>query len=287
MTLTLSPAWDITYRVTDLMGEGLHRAISHSGKAGGKGVNVSRAIVRAGGECVTAAYLCGGTGQRIAAALQEEGISVYGISGEGDTRTNISVIAQDGKSMEINAPGTAMDEAGLCAVEKMLMTAECGDVVCLCGSLPAGCEKNVYAKFCGILRGRGALPILDCDGEALRLALTGENVPALIKPNREELAKLAGCEIGTAEDIPEIAARVCRLSQTAVLCTLGGDGAVYIDDKQVIRIPAAKIDAVRGEKGAGDTFLGTFLWRRYGEHMDLRASMMEAAMAAARIVMGI
>lgn len=301
-TLTLNPAWDLTY-LTGALTFGLNRAKNCVGKAGGKGVNVSRAIRQAGGDCGTLAVLAGETGQTIAGALAAEGTRPVIFSTDGETRTNISAIAEDGASLEINGPGASVTGSCRRALEGWLKDhLKAGDVLCLCGSLPPMSDTRAgdyYTRLCTIAGEAGAAVVLDCTGAALIDALRGSYPPVLIKPNASELAELYRAvtgaeglawktEAGADTDvIRQMTAAAVDLSRTSVLCTLGSLGAVWMDETDTVYVPAVPVEAPKAEKGAGDTYLGTFLRYLYGSDTDAAASAMEkAAEAAARLVAG-
>lgn len=302
-TLTLNPAWDLTYLVPTLS-MGLNRAYSCTGKAGGKGINVSRAIVAAGGRCVTLAALAGEMGQTIAGALASEGISPVVFAAHGNTRTNISVISDDGRSMEINGPGASVSEENFSAILTYLEEKlHAGDILCLCGSLPPfiGEEGTVvtcvqlYTRLCMLAGKAGAAVALDCSGAALMDALNCAYPPALIKPNVEELKELCMTRIKTDgdmrtltnEEIWSMTAQAVDLTRTAVLCTLGSRGAMWMDAEGIRMVPAEVVERAKAEKGAGDTYLGVFLWYRYGQHETTEVAMQAAAHAAAALVKGV
>jgi len=301
-TLTMNPAWDLTY-LTEKLTFGLNRAKSCVGKAGGKGVNVSRAIRASGGDCGTLAVLAGETGQTIAGALAAEGTRPVIFSTEGETRTNISAIAADGTSLEINGPGASVTGNCRRAMEGWLADhLKAGDILCLCGSLPPMSDTRAgdyYTRLCTIAGKAGAAVVLDCSGAALTDALRGEYPPVLIKPNAGEMAELYRSATGAAglawkredgtpdtEILRQMASAAADLTRTAVLCTLGSLGAVWISDTETVFVPAVKVEAAKAEKGAGDTYLGTFLWQIYGSGTDIKTAMAKAAEAAAALVRG-
>ena len=75
------------------------------------------------------------------------------------------------------------------------------------------------------------------------------------------------------------------LSRTAVLCTLGARGAVYVDETGSRYGATAAVRFPKAEKGAGDTYLGVFLTRR-ASGWGITESMAAAASAAAAVVRG-
>lgn len=301
-TLTLNPAWDLTY-LTGKLTFGLNRAKSCSGKAGGKGINVSRAIRAAGGDCGTLAVLAGETGQTIAGALAAEGMRPVIFSTEGETRTNISAIGEDGTSLEINGPGASVNGNCRRALEGWLQDhLKTGDILCLCGSLPPMSDTRAgdyYTRLCSIAGAAGAEVVLDCSGAALTDALRCGYPPVLIKPNAAELSELyrslTGAQApewkkagGADPDVlRQMAKTAVDLERTAVLCTLGSLGAVWLDNSTTVFVPAVKVSQPKAEKGAGDTYLGVFLWSLYGGgQAKLRTAMEKAGEAAARLVAG-
>ncbi len=301
-TITLNPAWDLTYTAPTVT-LGLNRATSCIGKAGGKGVNVSRAIGNAGG-CSTAMALLGGeTGERIRRALVEEGMTVETLPVPGETRTNISLVGADGTSLEINGAGTPMTaETEAALMDWLKQRLRPGDTLCLCGSLPKGAATTLYRDLCERGGTCGAHVVLDCTGAALLAALEGDFPPAIIKPNGEELAELYACRTGERapgreewlgadkavrlEVLRGIAEKTVELNRTAVLCTLGSGGALWMDGYGTAFVPAVKVAVAKAEKGAGDTYLGTFLWKRFGCGARVEDAMEAAGEAAARLVAG-
>ncbi len=304
-TITLNPAWDMTYTAPTVT-LGLNRATSCVGKAGGKGINVSRAIGKAGGDSVALAVLGGETGERIRRALTEEGMTVEVLAVEGETRTNISLVGEDGNSLEINGAGTAVHGETVAALVGWLRARlQRGDTLCLCGSLPKGADVGLYGTLCAVGGECGAFVVLDCTGASLLASLDGECPPALIKPNGEELAELYTCRTGKAAPTREdwlyreggetkvrcdflrtMAAETVDLAKTAVLCTLGSAGALWMDAEETVFVPAVQVAVAKAEKGAGDTYLGTFLWKRYGCGETVAQAMMDAAAAAGELVAG-
>lgn len=67
-------------------------------------------------------------------------------------------------------------------------------------------------------------------------------------------------EAFTGEDEPDaiLGGMRARFPAATVVLTLGGDGSLYDDGKQRVRVPAQKVEAV-DTTAAGDTFIGYFL----------------------------
>jgi sugar/nucleoside kinase (ribokinase family) len=100
-------------------------------------------------------------------------------------------------------------------------------------------------------------------------------------PNRDEARVLTG------EDDPEAAARAlaARADAREVVVTLGADGALWTDGREVVRVDAPRVAAVVDTTGAGDAFAAGWLAaRRSGAdpHAALTAACALGARAVAR-----
>ena len=268
-TLTLSPAVDIEYRAGGPVTGGLNRTAGHRVSAGGKGINVSRSILNCAArdralnrtadpfELRTVAPVGGRTGELLASILEDEGIALTAVPVEENTRVNVSLIPETGggKPLEINAPGTPVGDALGRIEEAALSGIGPGDVLVVAGSCPKDVPKPYPASLIAKAKAAGAFAVLDCDGEALRIAVNAPVKPDLIKPNREELASLCGC----GADKGSIARAAESLEVPTVLTTLAGDGCLVKDCGQIFFMETVKRPVVR-LKGAGDTFLGAYLY---------------------------
>ena len=290
VTLTLSPAADIEYRAARF-GEGLNRVSSHAVSAGGKGINVSRSITasaRRSGDPVpfrlrTVAPLGGAAGEMIRWILAGEGIGVTAVKIAGDTRVNASLIPDEGGSIEVNAPGTPVGDA-LGEIEAAALAGiGPGDVLVIAGSCPRDVPKSYPSELVSKAKARGAAAVLDCDGEALKIAVRAETKPDLIKPNREELISLTGLrEDASAEELGRAAQ---ALGIPRVITTMAGDGSLLTSEGKSVFFPTEKRKVVR-LKGAGDTFLGAFVYAHCVLGKSAEDAMEYASAAAGAYVAG-
>lgn len=292
LTITLAPAIDVTYALDKPVSDGLNRAKSFVLTAGGKGINVSRAILNAAGgqdvNLVTVAPVGGASGGMFCAMLEDEGMDVTRLPIAAPLRINVSAIPDEGEDCEINAPGAEMTSADLEEAEARILDAvEAGDVVCVCGSCPKGVAKSYPAELCAKVKEKGAVCVIDCDGEALKTAVGSDCPPDYIKPNAGELAKLCA-DMGMAEGTPaENARAVCEKTggKTAVITTLGGDGSMITWAGGQFTAKSRKVKPVR-IKGAGDTFLGTFVYAKFVCGMRNEDAVQRASDAATKYVEG-
>ena len=294
VTLTLSPAIDIEYRLNQFNPGGLNRTDSHSVSAGGKGINVSRAILRCAArfagrdpekrsfELKTVAPVGGETGEMLRRILESEGIALTAVPVAENTRVNVSVIPDEGKSVEINAPGTPVGDA-LDGIEAAVLDGiGPGDCVVIAGSCPKDVKKSYPSELVGKVKETGATAVLDCDGEALRIAVNAPVKPDLIKPNNEELAALTGCD---PDDRNSLVKAAESLGIGTVVTTLAGDGSILTSRGKSAFFPTVKRPVLR-LKGAGDTFLGAFVYARFVRQDSPEDAMVFASKVAGDYVAG-
>jgi 1-phosphofructokinase len=263
ITLTLNPSLDRTVELEELVRGQVLRATSSHVDPGGKGVNVTRALL-ANGVPSRAVLPCGGEeGQHLVRLLQAEGVDPICVWISGHTRSNLTLAEPDGTVTKVNEPGPLLSPADFESVlNEMLVAAEPtnlragADWVVVCGSTPPGVPVEAMAQLCQGLVAGGARLAVDTSGPALRAAAAAG--AALVKPNREELAEVVGRGLATIGDVVDAARDLKSWGAGAVLASLGADGAVLVEDDGV-SIGNAPVDRPRSAVGAGDALLAGFL----------------------------
>ena len=257
VTLTLNPSLDRTIEVDQLTRGAMIRARSARLDPGGKGVNVSRALL--GNEVPSRAVITvgGPDGDQLVHLLEIDDIPVRAVQVTGRTRSNVTVAEPDGVVTKLNEPGGSLSAAELDMVAEAVF-AECGKAEWLvaCGSLPPGVPDGFYADLCQSVKTAGVRVAVDTSGPALTAAVAAG--PDLIKPNREELAQAVGHPVKTIADVVEAARRLRARGAVQVLVSLGPDGAVLVDDHGVTT-GEAHVPIPRSTVGAGDALLAGFL----------------------------
>ncbi|WP_461188880.1 1-phosphofructokinase family hexose kinase [Arthrobacter sp. Z4-13] len=279
VTFTANPSLDRTVALPGPLERGeVQRAVSVSQESGGKGVNVSRALVASGLESV--AVLPGADSDPVLAGLRESGVPFVSLPINEPLRTNVALTEPGGITTKINEPGPLLDAAQQEALMKLLLESSRGaSWVVLAGSLPPGFPTDFYATVARRLRsaGNGNAPqiAVDSSGAPLAAAVSsgeegnGSGKPDLLKPNAEELAELAAAagfaSPATADELEAdpaaaaaAAAAVVRSGVGAVLATLGSKGAVLVTADGAwlaTHPPVAAVSTV----GAGDSALAGYL----------------------------
>ena len=140
VTVTLNAAMDRTLLVPNFQTGHRHRASAGFAAAGGKGINVARALKRLGVPVVATGLAGGRTGIRIVEELTGEGILNDFVRIREESRTSIAVLdpITNGYT-EINEWGPQVGEDELQMFrDKLSYLAQGAEFVVFAGSLPRG-----------------------------------------------------------------------------------------------------------------------------------------------------
>jgi 1-phosphofructokinase len=257
VTVTLNPSLDRTIEVEHLEKGALTRATSARLDPGGKGVNVSRALLANDVPSVAVVTAGGADGDQFIRMLEAEGIALHAVPVAGRTRSNVTIVEPDGVTTKLNEPGEPLSRAELDAIADAVLAETDGAAwVVACGSLPPGVPAGIYANLCEFFASAGIRVAVDASGPSLLAAV--EAHPVLIKPNREELAEAVGRPVERIADVVEAAQLLRERGAGAVLASLGADGAVLVED-DCVTIGNAPVVEPRSTVGAGDALLAGFL----------------------------
>jgi 1-phosphofructokinase len=263
VTLTANPSVDRTMQIgAPIVRGGVFRAHSVGDEAGGKGVNVARAVAHAGVPAV--AVLPADDDDPLVKGLVEAGVHPVNVPVGRPSRVNITVTEPDGTTTKFNDPGHPYSRRVMAEVEARLLTRSHGDGwVVLSGSLPPGTPQEWYAGLTRKLKHEGRRVAVDTSGSALgALVRSADARPDLLKPNAEELASVTGQDADALEHDPAAATRAALdlvdAGVGAVLLTLGAAGAVLVTRAGAWRATPPPI-VLRSTVGAGDASLAGYL----------------------------
>ena len=114
ITVTLNAAIDKTVAVPSFRLGRRHRAVEQTAMAGGKGVNVARALKALGRPVIATGFAGGHTGTRIIEQLTDEAILSDFVRIREESRMSSAVIdPTSGEQTEINERGPSVSEAEL------------------------------------------------------------------------------------------------------------------------------------------------------------------------------
>ena len=252
-TLTLNPAYDVHAFAKSLALNCENLAQMQSREAGGKGVNISRALCN--GQIPNTAIIVLGkeNGDEFKNAISE--MDCVLLEKEGRIRENLTFHLENGTETRISFSGFPVDDGILEEVLNNIVI-EKDTIVTFTGRIPAGVSKDKAKEFLKILHKQGARIVLD--SKSFTMEDIFEIQPWLIKPNQEEISDYLGCEIKTLSGVLEKAAVFTEHGITNTMVTLGEQGAALLTEDKVYIATCPIIDAI-STIGAGDSTIAGFL----------------------------
>ncbi|WP_349427284.1 1-phosphofructokinase [Microbacterium sp. LWS13-1.2] len=287
VTLTANPSLDRTVVLPAPLQVGdVQSADSAREDAGGKGINVARAIAAAGEDCLAVLPLA--AGDPFEPALRVAALRTHPVPVRGHVRANLAITDPAGVTTKLNLPGAALSADEAAAVVDAVVSASAGaGWLVLAGSLPPGVADDFYVRITRAVRAAhgAASPLIAVDASGAALAaVVADGAPDLIKPNDDELGELAGMPLDGADTaaVLEVARSLVPARVGAALVTLGSRGAVLVttDGAWLARPPRIQ---VRSTVGAGDSSLAGYVLAatRGADHEErLRLAIRYGAAAA-------
>jgi len=265
LTVTLNAAIDRTVAVPNFRLGHRHRAVESRTVAGGKGINVARALKLLGRPVVATGFAGGPTGARLLEQLREEAVLTDFTRIAAETRINLAVIdPTSGEQTEINERGPAVSAEEVEAfVARLRYLADGARLCVLAGTLPPGAGDDLYARLVKELGERGVPVVLDAEGEAM---LSGLRAGAsIVTPNEREAEELVGQEFADRDDLVEGLSELVRLGAGEAAITRA-DGCVAVvgegSERRALEVRTEPLEAV-SSVGSGDAFLAGYVAARY------------------------
>ena len=264
VTVTLNAALDRTVTVPNFQRGHRHRASQGLTLAGGKGINIARALKYLGAPVVATGLAGGRTGTRIVEELTAEAILNDFVRIGDESRTTTAVVdPTSGSYTEIVEWGPHVEPEELeMLMEKLHYLANGAEAVIFAGSLPRGVQDGFYAEAIRNLKRRNVQSVLDSDGLPLRLGTEAE--PFLVTPNQPEAEGLVGQEFSDDDDFLMALDAIAEMGAQNVLITYeAGCVGRFREERRVrrFRAVAPRQEAISAV-GSGDTLLAGFIAAR-------------------------
>ena len=286
-TVTLNPSLDYIVEVKNLTLGATNRTSFEQMLPGGKGLNVSFVLKNLGFDTTALGFLAGFVGEEIERRVAETGVvTEFKKLAEGCSRINMKVRNVDGT--EVNGMGPEIPAEQVEQLMKRLELLQAEDILVLAGSIPSSMSAGVYSDIMKRLCANGteaanAGPLVVVDAAKNQLLHVLPYRPFLIKPNQHELGELFGVTITTREEAVPYAKKLKEQGARNVLVSMGGLGAVLMDEEGGIHLSEAPEGVVVNSVGAGDSMVAGFLagWLEkkkyeYAFHMGLAAGSASA-----------
>lgn len=255
-TVTLNPSIDYVVHIDKLISGVTNRTSSEEYYFGGKGINVSHVLAELDLDNTALGFVAGFTGEAIEKGTSHPRIKTDFIHlKEGVSRINVKIKSDE--ETEINGQGPHIDDEALEAFMKKTDGISDGDTLILSGSIPKTMPDDVYERILKRLKDRNVHIVVDATKKLLVNALKYR--PFLIKPNRQEISELFGVKVEDEETTLFYARRLQEMGAKNVLVSLGGDGAMLLDETGRVHKAAAAKGRVLNTVGSGDSMVAGFV----------------------------
>lgn len=255
-TITFNPALDYIVEVENFKKDEINRVKSELVLPGGKGINISIVLKNLGVDSTALGFIAGFTGKEIERRLLENNINVNFIEvKEGFSRINTKVISE--KETAINGNGPHICKEHIDKLFKQIDNIENGDILILSGSIPKNISSSIYEEICKYLQGRDIRIIVDATKDLLVNVLKYH--PFLIKPNIDELGEIFNTKVENKEQAIEYGKKLQEMGSQNVMISMGGEGAVLIDEnRNIYNCVPPDMESVN-TVGAGDSTVAGFI----------------------------
>ena len=255
-TVTLNPSIDYVVRLSNLTAGITNRTDSEEYYFGGKGINVSCVLAELDIDSTALGFTAGFTGEAIENGIRNNRITTDFIRlREGISRINIKIKA--GEETEINGQGPHINDDELNSLFEKLDHIHNGDTLILAGSVPNTLPDDVYERMLERLKDKDIRIVVDATKKLLVNSLKYK--PFLIKPNRQEISEIFDVPVETEEDTEKYAKKLMEMGAQNVLISLGGDGAMLIDEFGNKHKMGVVKEKVINTVGSGDSMVAGFV----------------------------
>jgi len=286
VTVTLNPVLDRTLWVEDFQQEKTLIASCSESFAGGKGVNVARALKNLNIKSTVTGFLpCGGS-DFYTAILNKEHIKHRFLYVKGLLRINTTIISDKAKrETHIREKGPLLTADTISTFRLLLKKlVDVNTMVVLSGSLPSGISTDTYNTLIKDIKSKGALSVLDTSGDSLLEGLKAK--PYLIKPNISEVKDACGFLPGSFQELVKAVKILHSTGIPNVIISMGSEGLIFSRGKDIIHV-RCNIQKPLNTVGSGDAALaGAISGIIWNKEDKLIAGLACAAGAANTLTLG-
>lgn len=255
ITLTLNPAIDMHCYAENF--EPFHENLAKitSTDAGGKGVNISRALTLNGVDNLALVVLGEENGKSFADSLKADGMELAEIYVDGRIRENITLHTNNNPETRISFAGFVATDEIIDKVEEMLCDVDENTIITLTGSNPKGMTIERVMKMVENFQVKGAKVVIDSRSFSKENLFASK--PWLIKPNEEEIGMYTDIEVTDFASAAKAAKQIREQGIENVIIS-SSKGAVLACAEGTFVAYAPKIKVV-STIGAGDSSIAGFI----------------------------
>ena len=253
--LTLNPAVDISYEISQLLEYQKVRAKKTRYHPGGNGINIARALTELAVPVNCCSIIAGESGDLLLKLLGDTlGDRHKWFRVHGETRLNTTILTHNPPGQyEITSIGPEIPPEVLDTIcDTLLEIAGTGFTV-LSGQLPPGVPEDTYKTLIERVNQQGGKAVLDSHSEVLHRGM--EARPWLVRFNRHILEMTVHRRMDTVQDVAREAVQIQRQHGIDHVCvSLGDQGAVLADSNNVYHCEAPRVHK-QSTVGSGDSLV--------------------------------
>ena len=279
-TVTFNPCLDKHITVNGFKLNETNRWTSLRQDAGGKGIDVSRAIHIMGGKTMAYGFIGGHEGRTLEIMLAENGVPFSLTPIRDETRTCFIIAdTRTHQQTRINAPGPRITKKELDIFFRHLWQMSLKpQLLVAAGSIPPGCPDDIYYRLTLEAKGYGVRTVLDSASRWMKKGIKAK--PYLIKPNVQEAEELLNTRLADEEAIIGAALSLVEMGIDIVAISRGKDGIIAANSETIVKAVPPPVK-VKSTVGAGDSAVaGLSLKLAAGEPLS-RACQLAVAMGTA------
>jgi len=282
-TITLNPSLDQHITVDGLVVDGTNRWSRLHRYAGGKGIDVSRAIHEMGGRTIAYGFIGGPVGRAVEILLDEEEVPFSFTPIHRETRTNFIITdTKSWRQTRIDAPGPRISKDEFERFQrKMLRIRPSPDLIVMGGSLPPGIPNDVYYSMIIEAKTFGVRTILDSEGQWLVEGIKAK--PYLVKPNVREAEGLLGRELTDEDAVIKGALDIVDMGVEIAVISRGEEGIIAATSNEVLKAVPPQVK-VKSAVGAGDCTIAGLAIKLANEESLTRACRLAVALGTAAVL---
>jgi tagatose 6-phosphate kinase len=240
--------------------DAVNRAAMTLDGACGKAVNAAKVLKVLGENPLVTGFLGGDRGDYLRSILRDKGIETDFVEVTPRTRQCVTLIDEAAQTQtELVEESQAVEPAAYTRLLDVIRkhAPQCRAMMML-GTLTPGGPVDFYAQCVRIARETGIPSLVDAQGPVLLEALKAQ--PAIVKPNRKELAATLGRLLSNEAEVLAAMRELIESGAQRVVVTSGKEPTLATDGQSVWRILPSRIKVVN-PIGSGDAFAAGLIAR--------------------------
>ena len=257
VTVTLNASVDKLYIMECSRQYNINRVKKVLNTAGGKGINVAKALGIIGEEVTVMGFLGGYNGMYLENLITDPKIRKRFTGVSAETRCCINVWDKErNKSTEYLEPGINVLKKDLeNFIQDYIKAIKGCTVVCISGSVPQGVPDDFYARLVKIAKDNDKKVILDASG--IQFIQAYKEMPTVVKPNEDELKQIMDIDTKDKKNILYATKKMHSDGIKIAAVSLGKEGVVITCDKGSFYVRPPKVNVVN-TVGCGDCMVAGF-----------------------------